>query len=240
MNKESVTCAANNVHWYKAIFGSHGLRGAIADGMWTSRDSPPPYYSNAVTVAATALATQLATIRDLGGVLGSSWSVKDSFSVLDLSPLGFQPLFDAQWIWCDAENAPVTGRGDTDWRRVTTSAELERWEAVWRENGSPAESRVFVPALLADPTIALFAAYRRGAIVAGCAANHSIEAVGFSNLFIAGGDDDITIADAVSEVARFGTGLPIVGYLAGDRLGRVGRLGFRTVGQLRVWVTGVD
>jgi hypothetical protein len=150
MNQESVICAANNVHWYRAIFGSHGLSGAIADGMWSSRDRPPPYYSNAVTLAATAQAAQLATIRDLGRVLGSSWSVMDSFSVLDLSPLGFRPLFDAQWIWCDAANAPDTGRGDTDWRRVATSAELERWEAAWRENGSPAESRVFAPDLLAD------------------------------------------------------------------------------------------
>jgi hypothetical protein len=240
MNQESAICAANNVHWYQAIFGSHGLSGAVADGMWTSRDRPPPYYSNAVTVASSAVAAQVATIGDLGAALGSSWSVKDSFSVLELSPLGFRPLFEAKWIWCEAVDAPVPVRGDTVWRRVTTFAELERWEGGWRENGSPTESRVFVPDLLADPTIALFSAHRRGAIVAGCAANRSAEAVGFSNLFVAGGDDDLLIADAVSEVARFGTGLPIVGYLAGERLARVGRLGFRTVGKLRVWVTGAD
>jgi hypothetical protein len=240
MNQESVICAANNVHWYQAIFGSHGLNGAIADGMWTSRDRPPPYYSNAVTVASSAVAAQAATIRDLVGTLPRPWSVKDSFSVLELSPLGFRPLFEAKWIWCDAADAPVPVRGDTVWRRVTTVAELERWEGAWRENGSPAESRVFVPDLLADPTIALFSAHRGDAIVAGCAANRSDEAVGFSNLFVAGGDDDLAIADAVSEVARFGSGLPIVGYLAGERLARVGRLGFRTVGQLRVWVTGAD
>jgi hypothetical protein len=33
MNRESVACAVNNVHWYDAIFRSHGLSGAIADGM---------------------------------------------------------------------------------------------------------------------------------------------------------------------------------------------------------------
>jgi hypothetical protein len=69
MNHESAICAANGVQWYQAIFGSHGLSGAIADGMWTSRDKPPPFYSNAVTVASSPVAAQAATIRDLGGTL---------------------------------------------------------------------------------------------------------------------------------------------------------------------------
>ena len=240
MNQESAICAANNVQWYQAIFASHGLNGAIADGMWTSHDRPPPYYSNAVTLASSPVAAQTATIRDLGGTLGSHWSVKDGFSVLELSSLAFQPLFEANWIWCDAANAPLPVGSDIVWRRVTTVAELERWEGAWRENGSPATSRVFVPDLLADPAVALFSGERQGAIVAGCAANLSVEAVGFSNLFIAGGDDDRTTAEAVSEVARFGAGVPIVGYERGERLARVGRLGFRTVGKLRVWVTGGD
>jgi hypothetical protein len=71
----------------------------------------------------------------------------DAMFRLELAPLGFRPLFDAEWIWLDA-------------------------------------------------------------------------------------------SDAVREVARFGAGLPIVGYLAGESLARVVRLGFRTVGPLRVWVTG--
>jgi hypothetical protein len=237
MNQESVICAANSVQWYEAIFGSHGLSGATVDGMWLSRDRPPPYYSNAVTVASSAVAAQTATIGDLVGTLRSPWSVKDSFSVLELSSLGFQPLFEANWIWRDAGDIPPPARSDIVWRRVATVAELERWEGAWRENGSPATSRVFVPELLADPTIALFGAYRGDAIVAGCAANCSDEAVGFSNLFIAGGDDDRTTAEAVSEVGRFGAGLPIVGYERGERLASVGRLGFRSVGQLRVWLT---
>ena len=134
---ESVACAVNSIHWYDPMFRSHGLRSAIADGMWTSRDSPPPYYSNAVTLA----------------------------------PSG------------------------------------------------------------------LIAAYRQDAIVAGRAANRSFEAVGFSNFVVADGDEDLAMASAVREVARFGTGLPIVGYLAGESLARVVRLGFRTVDPLRIWVT---
>jgi hypothetical protein len=180
----------------------------------------------------------VAIVEDLGGMLRGPWTVKDSFSVLELSPLGFRQLFEADWIWCDASDAPIPGSGDTVWQPVTTSAQLERWEAAWRENGSPADSTVFLPELLANPTIALFAAYRGADIVAGCAANRSVEAVGISNLFVADGDEDLATAGAVNEVARFGAGLPIVGYLADERLARVRRLGFRTVGPLRVWLTG--
>ena len=236
MSKEPAICVMNSLHWYEAIFRAHRLACAIADGMWTSRDRPPPYYSNAVTLSPSEVEAQMATLQDLGSALGRRWSVKDSFSVLDLSRLGFRPLFDAEWIWLDA-SAPVLARSDLVWRRVTTPAELERWEDVWRENGSPAGSRVFLPELLANETIALFAAYDRDALVAGCAANRSADAVGFSNFFVADGDEDLATASAVSEVARFGAGLPVVGYEAGERLASVGRLGFRTVGPLRVWVT---
>ena len=41
MNDEPIICASNNVDWYQAIFRSHGLTGAITDGIWISRDSRP-------------------------------------------------------------------------------------------------------------------------------------------------------------------------------------------------------
>ena len=52
MSDEPVICASNNVDWYQAIFRSHGLTWAISDGVWISRYSAPPYYSNAVTLRA--------------------------------------------------------------------------------------------------------------------------------------------------------------------------------------------
>jgi hypothetical protein len=237
LNQESTICAANSVHWYESIFRSHGLRGSIADGMWTSHDIPPPYYSNAVTLTPSPIAAQVANLTSLGTTLHRSWSVKDSFSTLELAPLGFRPLFEARWIWRHPSDIAVPRRDTpTEWRRVTTSSELERWEGAWREAGSPSDTRVFLPDLLANPAIALFAGYRGGAIVAGCAANRTDEAVGFSNFFTADADEESAMAQAVTEVARFGAGMPVVGYLAGERLERAGRLGFRTVGPLRVWL----
>ena len=59
MNDRRSICASNNVDWYEAIFRSHGLTGVIADGIWISRDTAPPYYSNAVTLTPSGRAAQV-------------------------------------------------------------------------------------------------------------------------------------------------------------------------------------
>jgi hypothetical protein len=146
-------------------------------------------------------------------------------------------LFDAEWISREPSSAARASADDRAWRRVTSAAELDAWEAAWRANGSPADRPVFVPALLSDPTIAVFAAYRGDSLVAGCAANRSTDAVGFSNFFVTNGDEDELAAGAVTAVDRFGAGLPVVGYEAGDSLARARELGFQAVGPLRVWQT---
>jgi hypothetical protein len=234
--KPADICVRNNVHWYEAIFRTHGLSGTIVDGVWLSRDGVPPYYSNAMTIVRSPIERQLVVLRDLASVVRGPWAIKDSFSALDLAPLGFDPLFDAQWIWRDP-SAPSGDAGDVRWHQVTNTMELDRWESAWRDNGSPADRRVFMPRLLDDPTIALFGAYRGDALVAGCAANVSSDAVGFSNFFVAHGDVDTITAGAVTAVGNFGAGMPIVGYAAGDALGRAKRIGFRGVGPLRIWAT---
>jgi hypothetical protein len=229
-------CARNSGAWYDAMFRAHGLTGALVDGLWLSHDPAPPYYSNAVTLAPAAVERQMVRLRDLGSELRPPWSVKDSFAELDLSQLGLRPLFDAEWIWREPTAPLPPGRDDVAWQSVTTPGALELWETAWGENGSPAASRVFVPALLANEAVEVLAGYRGDTIVAGCAANRSIDAVGFSNYF-ATDDDEGVAADAVGEVARFGEGLPVVGFEAGDALARALRLGFRAAGALRVWAT---
>jgi hypothetical protein len=233
---ETLSSVRNNVDWYDAIFRAHGLSGGVADGLWSSPDRAPPYYSNAVTVAPSEVRAQLAALRGLGAVVSPPWSVKDSFSVLDLEPLGFRPLFDAEWIWRAATDPPPRGSVDIAWQQVTAPAELEAWEAAWRANGSPARSPVFVPRLLEDPSIAVLAGYRDHVLVGGCVANRSADAVGISNVFAAD-VDELVMAGAIGEVARFGADLPVVGYEAGDALARATRLGFRAVGPLRIWLT---
>lgn len=60
MDQEQTLRAANSRHWYEAVFRTHRLATAIADGMWPCRGVPPPYHSNAVTLAPTGLPAQFA------------------------------------------------------------------------------------------------------------------------------------------------------------------------------------
>jgi len=96
--REARLGASNSVAWYESMFRAHGRGGAVSDGMWTSRGVAPPYYSNAVTLSPAETAAQIETLRGLAAALARAFSVKDSFAVLDLAPLGMRTLFDAQWI----------------------------------------------------------------------------------------------------------------------------------------------
>jgi hypothetical protein len=218
------------------MFRSHGLSGSVSDGLWTCRGRAPPFHSNAVTLEPEGAAAQAEAIGALRASIGRPFSVKDSFARLDLAPLGFRPLFDAEWVLREPADPPAPASpSGAEWRRAGTTAGLEAWEAAWRENGSPAGSRVFPPSLLGDPELALLAAFREDRIVAGCAAHRSAEAVGWSNYFASGDGAGALRTEAVGEAARFGPGLPVVGYERGEDLAPLLDLGFRPVGPLRVW-----
>ena len=145
MNRESSICVLNSVHWYDAIFRTHGLSGTIADGMWTSLDRPPPYYSNAITLTSSEIGRRSrrckvwsragpAVVRE-GQLLRCSISRRWAFGRCSMRN-GSGPT-TRPW--------PTPERGASGWRPVTTPTELERWEAAWSANGSPTDRPVFMP-----------------------------------------------------------------------------------------------
>jgi hypothetical protein len=46
----------------------------------------------------------------VGSTNQREWAVNDSFQSLDLSPLGFEPLFDAEWVGLSAPPGACTRR----------------------------------------------------------------------------------------------------------------------------------
>jgi hypothetical protein len=234
MTPDALLCAVNNVDWYRAIFAAHGLAGEVRDGVFFCRAVVPPYYSNAVAFLPEDAERQLRLIRELANELPGSFSVKDCFARLPLETLGFRELFAAQWIRRDP--APPDGAA-SPWRRVTRTDELAAWEAAWRTMGSPTDQPVFLPELLNNPALAIFAARDGCETIAVCAANRSEKTVGLSNFFTReDADDDSLLTSAIGELSRFAPGLPIVGYEHGEALARCTRAGFRAVGPLRIWL----
>jgi hypothetical protein len=226
---------SNSLGWYEAVFRTHGLSGTLMDGIWACRGKVPPYYSNALTVAPGWTAAWAKVLLDLAADLGRPFSVKDSYRAMNLEAGNLRELFSAEWMLRDPSKAPPEPEpGAAEWRRVTDALELGRWEAAWRANGSPTDTRVFLPALLTATDVALFAAYRDGRIVGGCAANRTPGAVGLSNVFAEDDETESVAAGAIAETVRFAPGMPVVGHERGDELVRFLGMGFRPVGPLRI------
>lgn len=229
----------NNAVWCDTICRAHGHAGEFLAGIWINRHAAPPFYPNAVTLAADQAAEQLAALRSLMAAdIPGAWAVKDSFAALDLAPLGFRPLFDAAWLWRSSE--PVQAEAPPPalrWSRIDSAVELAAWEIAWR--GEPSDdpyARIFLPVLLEDDSIAILAAYRDQQIVAGAIANRTGQVVGLSNVFVSTQDAQRLRAGCVAAAQECFPGLPFVGYESGADLAAFRALGFEELGPLRVWV----
>jgi len=240
--KRSITALAahNNALWCDAVCRAHDRPGEFHDTLWLNRLGTPRYYPDAVTFAGEEAApAQMEAIADLvGSTRQREWAVKDSFQSLDLNSLGFEPLFDAEWVALsgpppDLKHDPLEFRST----RVTSKAALIAWEQSWageEVNAAAISERcVFMPRLLADTNIVFVSIQRDGGIVGGGILNQAAEVVGLSNLF--GSTIDMVWRSLAAMADEIFPGLPLVGYECGCELAAAHRAGFETVGPLRVW-----
>jgi hypothetical protein len=240
--KRTITALAahNNALWCDAVCRAHDRPGEFHDTLWLTRLGTPPFYPDAVTVAGMEAApTQVEAIAALvGSARQREWAVKDSFRSLDLSSLGFEPLFDAEWV---ALRGPPPDVEDvtSDYRstNVTSKVGLFAWEQSWAGEDVNAAAisapRVFMPRLLADTNIVFVSIQGDGRIVGGGILNRGAEVVGLSNLF--GSPIDMVWRRLAAMAGEIFPGLPLVGYERGNELVAAHEAGFETVGFLRVW-----
>ncbi|UWM85008.1 hypothetical protein [Rhizobium sp. SRDI969] len=144
-------------------------------------------------------------------------------------------MFSASWIW--AEPHRLSARTPQDWARIRDAAALDRWEHSWKEAGSPTDANVFTPALLSDPNMHIYGRWAGDGFDAGCIVNRSPQAVGISNIFSLTGSPR-AFPDAISlATIAFSPDVPLVGYDSGAALNEMTKLGFRSVGKLRIWLS---
>lgn len=228
----------NNAHWCETICASHGIPGEFHADLWLNRHPVPRFYPNVVTLTPTGDLAQLGAIQELCAVASGPISVKDSFDCLDLVQLGMRSLFSASWLY----RAPGLPKPDVPAdllraTRVQTAAELAQWELAW--SGEPASSPpapLFLPALLGDPEIAIFALYHQQRLVAGAIASRTGAIVGVSNMFVLEAEPLHCWAGCIAAIMDCFPGLALVGYEQGNDLAIAQALGFEAVGSLRVWV----
>ena len=235
--------AGNNAIWCDTICRAHGIPGEFHDELWLNRYPVPRFYPNVVTLSAQDdAATQLASIQALAETgLSEGWGVKDSFCSLDLIPLGFQPLFEASWLWrCPFKPIPNRTASALRWTWVKGALELAKWERAWGGSQAPdtstRRSRLFLPAMLTNPEIGFVAAYRGQSIVAGAVANHTKDVVGLSNVFVPQDDQVSFYAGCVAMTHERFPDMPVVGYERGLEFAIVQEIGFEILQPLKVWI----
>lgn len=232
--------ARNNAIWCDAVCRSHGIPGEFHEGMWLNRHTVPRFYPNMVTLSSGDSAAQLAQIQVLRQELTKPWSVKDSFSSLDLAPLGFRPLFQAAWLWCTPSRPRRSASAPgLRWTRVESASELAEWESAWdQERAQPSPGGhppLFLPALIDDPDIVFLAAYRGHRLAAGAIANHTGDVVGLSNVFVLDGETAVFWPQFLERIHEHFPGLPVVGYERGAELALARQAGFELLEPLTVW-----
>ncbi|MFB9326542.1 hypothetical protein ACFFSY_11515 [Paenibacillus aurantiacus] len=217
----------NNIDWCATVCELYGVAHTAEGQLWGTVAPAPPFYPDLIT------ATSGATTDDVKQWLASRNvnSLKDSYANLDMTPLGFKLLFEAQWI---THNPPLSARHATadepQWTIVASEHELAQWAAA---SEMP---HLMKPALLQRQDVKVFMREADGEVF-GFIANVSEGAVGISNVFETAnlGRNTLWPSIAGAASAQFPE-LPLVGYEHGETLDAALRAGWTTIGPLRVWI----
>lgn len=228
----AVIAANNNADLCEAVFGSWGLCFARRSYAFVALDPPPPYYSNVTITSRLRTEEVISLLCDLTNANGGAVGLKDSFCELDPQKLGLEVLFQAIWIWRDAQASGFP----EGWLKVESPTALANWEKAWKRSGSPTSAHMFRSALLQNFHITVLGKMDAGECVAGCIANRSSDCIGISNVFSVYHDENI-FKEATGGVAFIAPDLPIVGYKSQDNLEAVRNAGYQTTGDLKILVS---
>lgn len=236
---------ANNHALYLSVFRAHGLASRLEEHYWSTDAVPPRYYANLVTRTRGAVAreAQLTRLSELV-VRPNAQGVgcKDSFDELPgdaLENLGMRPLFRACWYEWAANDGIMPPETRLTAQRVDSPEALHSWEEDWRRTSAASEARIFPETVLADVDLELFAMALEGRWAGGFALNRSDGAIGLSNVFRLESskvDAGVFVRECAREARRLHADHAIVGYGPESELGDLMRLGFVSLGPLRVWV----
>jgi hypothetical protein len=220
----TVDAARNNARWCNAVCFAHGKSGRFLEHMWVNAEAVPRFYPNAVTLSAAEqdIDEQRQTVRILlKSHIPGRWAVKDSFQTLDIARLGFDVLFEANWI-----------------RKAHPRAAAATSGLTWERSSQPSAD---LPAgLFSDANFALFSGKRDGVVVAGATFYRTETVVGLSNVVAEAADEVAVWHDLAAIAGREFPGLPLVGYESDDDLEAARQAGFEIGDPLRIWVKSRD
>jgi hypothetical protein len=237
MNAKLAKAILNNNELYEAVFSPQQIKSYKNDLIWYCLEETPPFYSNLVTVSENWRPDKIfeEIDRNFKKENWEKFSIKDSFSVLDLTKFGFKKLFDAQWIYLEAENfKPQKQSGKLNYKIVKNEIELKKWKIAWDADENIGNS-IFYPQMLNDPKVFFVTGFDKDKIVSGCLINKTPDVLGISNFFA-----PVETIDYWSEMINFIFDsikcTDVVGYERSNFARELQTLGFEDVGDLTVWL----
>ncbi|WP_409275908.1 hypothetical protein V1499_10080 [Neobacillus sp. SCS-31] len=223
MNNLVDRAVKNNIAWCGIVCDSHGIAGISKENLWGLLSKAPPFYPEIITPSKNVTIEELVYFIENGKVS----SIKDSYANIDLAPLGFKILFEAEWI----SHASLSNQEpiQTNWRVISTEEDLAQWATTSELDG------VIKPDLLKLKNVKVFILQKNDGIY-GFIANLNANVVGISNVFSVGMENENLWRDIPQVVANQFPGLPLGGYEHNDTLEAAHLAGWRSLGPLRVWI----
>lgn len=239
MSEKRQKAIRNNNDLYREIFAAQDIESSVTDKIWYCLDETPPFYSNLVTISENWQPDKIFRKIDLKFEVEKwdEWSIKDSFSRLDLTGYGFKKLFDACWIYLEAANfcpVPVNDKGNLRFEVIKGENALTEWRLGW-DTDEELGKKIFDQKLLKSSRVYFIAGYSENRIVCGCFINRTENVFGISNFFAPENKVECwseTINFVFDSIER----LDIVGYEREELAVKLQTLGFETVGDLAVWL----
>jgi len=201
---------------------------------WVNVEPVPRFYPNVVSL--TTGAADIDEQRQIVDMLLKSnlpgrWAVKDSFKTLEIARLGFDVLFEANWIRLPQSKPDSTVVGFPRSGALVSGLSWER-----AKPGGDA----FPAALFSDENFAMFSGSRNGAVVAGGTLYRADGVVGISNVTADVDEAPAVWRDLAILAASTFPDMPLVGYESGDELKAAHKAGFELGDPLRIWVRSRD
>lgn len=232
MDELVIKAAQNNAAWCELVCKTHGKPGEFLENVWINRHEVPTFYPNAVTTKPLSHETVSDIIEALKEIPLESYAVKDSFNKLPADNMGYQMLFEADWITFSPSELIHVSPLDS-WTIIKDEQELKNWEYAWNNN-QPIDNRIFLPSILSEKGVFFLAKYKDGQIVAGGITNIAHDVIGLSNVFSNDSQNNSVWNETSSFIKEHIANLPIVGYERDEALARAIEAGYKTIGRLKV------
>jgi hypothetical protein len=213
---------------------AHGTVGRFLVHTWVNAEPVPRFYPNVVSLTTGKVDTdeQRQVVRMLlKSNLPGRWAVKDSFKTLDIARLGFDVLFEANWIRLPPSRPASTVVGFPSSGALVSGLSWER---------AKPGGEAFPAALFSDENFAMFSGSRDGTVVAGGTLYRADGVVGISNVVADVDEAPAVWCDLAILAASTFPDMPLVGYESGDELKAAHKAGFELGDPLRIWVKSRD